>query len=96
MSKFQEAVESFVQEAQQWTLDRKLAEDFILDILDRYATPEYIDDVDVMQSRIIDAYKRAHYQELLKQAVINVFGIDGVEALEDEIEDLACEAVRGR
>jgi len=96
VNEFQEAIEEFVKEVQEWTYDRELAEDFILDILDRYATPEYIDDVDVMQSRIIDAYKRAHYQELFKQAVINVFGKDGVEALEDEIEDLACEAVRRR
>jgi len=96
MSEFQEAIECFVQEVQQWTYDRELAEDFILEILDRYATPEYIADDDEMQRRIIDAYKQAHYQELLKQAVINVFGEDGLSSLEDEIDDLAYEAIEGR
>jgi len=94
VSGFHKAVESFVQEVQQWALDRELAEDFILEILTRYASPEYMDDS--MKERIADAYKKAHYQELFEQAIINVFGEEGFMALEDEIDDLAWErAIEG-
>jgi len=94
MSEFQEAVEGIIQEVQQWTLDRKLAEDFILEILGRYASPEYMDDY--MKERIADAYKEAHYQELFEQAIINVFGEDGLKSLEDKNDDLAWErAIEG-
>jgi len=87
MSEFQEAIEEFVKEVQEWTYDRELAEDFILEILDRYASPEYMDPD--MQDDIVEAYKKTHYQELLLKA-LDVFGVD-VEALEDEIDDLAWE-----
>jgi len=89
MSEFQEAIECFVQEVQQWTFDRELAEDFILEILDRYASPEYMDPD--MQDDIVEAYKKTHYEELLWKA-LEAFGVD-VEKLEDEIDDLAYEAV---
>jgi len=93
MSEFQEAIEEFVKEVQEWTYDRELAEDFILEILDRYASPEYIDPD--MQDDIVEAYKKTHYQELLLKAIVDVFGVDA-EELEDEIYDLAYEAVKGR